>query len=491
MSKLIFDFQIIRKRFRLRKKINFPKLFKFLLQIIFLPFVLPIKVLRTKRNIFLKIITILLSLFVLLPIWGIGAIVLAFVIYVTGIFPVSTPVTGSSMLPTITDGSSVPLRPYSKYSILNRNIERGDIVTFSNAQTKEVDLKASRQDGPFIKRVIGIQGDKILIKDGFVYLNGQLIQEPYTLSPRSTFGGTKIRDCEEVVVEPSHVFVLGDNRKRTVDSRTLGVIAFDDIEARLGFKEQKQFQSKWRNTDHDNEFKNKSEMNIDRYLELLNKKREENKLKPLKYIEKLSKSAEKRAKVMLQYDDLSHEATKSGYTMQKAISEAGYYNIVTGEFPVLGYYNEEEFIDFQFEYPDIKEFLLNKDYQEIGISSYIGKLNNCPVQITVQHLAGYVPPNYNKEDVEGWKKILSDLKGVQPGWQDLKNRKAFYENNKNDVNRINEIISIRIVNINAILAKMEVNQWLNQAEQRYVNEDTNLYNEMDALANRLNSKTRN
>jgi hypothetical protein len=83
---------------------------------------------------------------------------------------------------------------------------------------------------------------------------------------------------------------------------------------------------------------------------------------------------------------------------------------------------------------------------------------------------------------------LSRLKEVQPSWARLKEYKEFYEKNKQDVDRINEIISTRIANISTIVAKMEANQWLSATEQKMIDQDKLLYDEQEAVATRLNSR---
>ena len=117
-----------------------------------------------------------------------------------------------------------------------------------------------------------------------------------------------------------------------------------------------------------------------------------------------------------------------------------------------------------------------------------GILNSCPTQVIVIHVAGYVPPNYKKEDVESWKTSLSRLREIQPSWASLKDNTNFYQKNKGDVDRINEIIAIRISNISAIAAKMEANQWLTAAEQKMIDQDKPLYDEQEVIATRLNSQ---
>ena len=59
----------------------------------------------------------------------------------------------------------------------------------------------------------------------------------------------------------------------------------------------------------------------------------------------------------------------------------------------------------QFEFPNTKKFLLESDYQEIGIAEVEGMINGCPAQVIVQHFAGYKPPNYSQLVISSWKQI--------------------------------------------------------------------------------------
>jgi hypothetical protein len=191
---------------------------------------------------------------------------------------------------------------------------------------------------------------------------------------------------------------------------------------------------------------------------------------------------------MLQYDDFSFEATKSGYTMSRAMNDSGYSNIVWGEAPVQGYFEASEILENQFEFPASKEFLLNPEYDDVGLAAIEGEINNCPTQIIVQHFGGYVPPNYSIEVINSWKQALKNLQEIQSGWQKLKTYEQFYEDNKEGVDRINAIISERIANIAGIVERMEENLWLTSEQQSYADQDESLYNEQQELAEYLNSR---
>lgn len=454
--------------------------------------------------------TVLIILF-LIPLWGSGYLAAGYVFaYTIGL--ISEPITISgtgSMYPTFPKGHSkdpkklseelvatTGMKPYpngikiSNINFFGHEIERGDIIVAENEKIRESSKKLYGEPGGIVKRVIALPEDKILIKDGLVYLNGKVLKEPYTARPRSTFGGKFLKDCSELTIPEGKLFVMGDNRKGSGDSRhDTGLIDYKDVHYVLSYKDQLGNLDKgWHDPKEDDKESARISLDVDKYLSLLNKERVKVGLKLLQYENRLSLSAEKRGVVMLKHDDLSFEATRSGYTMQRAVSDSSYSNIVYGELPSLGVYEAEELFEYYFEFPETKKFLLDKDYQDFGISSVRGELNGCPANIVVIHIAGYVPPNYSKDIIESWDISLNRLKEIQSGWADLKQNTSFYNKHKADINRINDIISTRISKIDAIVLAMKANRWLSSDLDAFTRTgDKSMYDEQESLANKLNS----
>jgi signal peptidase I len=118
-------------------------------------------------------------------------------------------VEGISMEPSLEDGQFVVV-----YRLAYRWKEpsRGDIVVF------HFPLDPSRR---FIKRVIGLPGDVVTIRDNQISVNGNVLEEPYTDTPPSYHGEWRIG--------PSDVFVLGDNRNNSSDSHRWGPLPLEEV----------------------------------------------------------------------------------------------------------------------------------------------------------------------------------------------------------------------------------------------------------------------
>lgn len=140
---------------------------------------------------------------------GIAAVLSLFIItFVMQSFLVE----GSSMLPTLSDRDRLFV---NKFIYRFREPQRGEIIVF------RYPADPSRN---FIKRVIGVPGDRVAISGGVVTVNGVAIDEPYI--NEITYG-----NYPERVVPENTVFVLGDNRNHSQDSRepSVGFVPYDNI----------------------------------------------------------------------------------------------------------------------------------------------------------------------------------------------------------------------------------------------------------------------
>lgn len=123
---------------------------------------------------------------------------------------------GTSMLSTLNDKD---ITFVEKISSLTHIVTRSEIIIF-NSRNENNDL--------FIKRVIGLSGDKIQIKNGKVYVNGNILSEPYLSNNTTTESGPYIGN-KIYTVPKGYVFVLGDNRSNSTDSRFFGPVNIRDI----------------------------------------------------------------------------------------------------------------------------------------------------------------------------------------------------------------------------------------------------------------------
>ncbi len=122
-------------------------------------------------------------------------------------------VQGPSMMPTLKDGERLLV---NKLAYRFSKPKHGDVIVF------RYPLDPSKD---YIKRVIGIEGDVIEIRTGRVYRNGQIVEEPYVFYPG-------LFNMSSFVVPPGTVFVMGDNRQNSEDSRSFGPVELRLIKGR-------------------------------------------------------------------------------------------------------------------------------------------------------------------------------------------------------------------------------------------------------------------
>lgn len=372
------------------------------------------------------------------------------------------------------------------FSLFAYKLARGDIVDFENEKTKQISQEKYGQDAGFVKRIIAVAGDTINLRDGFVSLNGETLNEPYTAKPRSTFGGESLADCQNLTVPLGKIFVMGDNRKASLDSRfELGLVDISDIKYVLPFSDQGEYKKYFRDTSADLSFAHTTSLNPEEFVRILNEKRKEKNLKPLKYDKLLSLSAKRRGSIMISSDDFSTEATRSGVTMASALKEVGYRNIVTAEVFTRGYFEADELLENFAEFPQTQKILYSQEYQDIGLSAVLGDLYDCPMQVVVVHLGGYVPPNYKQADIDSWQKLLDNLIEVIPSWEALK------DTNDIDKSKLEQLLSIlgQRKNIaSKVLIRMKANQWLTDEEENLVKLDQKLADDANSIVSQLNQR---
>ena len=182
-------------------------------------------------------------------------IVIALVLALLIRYYIGTPtiVKQPSMYNTLEEGQRLILSRWTR--TVKGTYKRGDIITFeapsqTQMSTFDVDMNNPvaiydyKPKGIFakfsyyvlefnktsyIKRVIGVAGDHIKIESGKVYLNGQELNEPYLRDGIKT----EQKVFTDIIVPENCVFVMGDNRPQSMDSRSFGCIPLEKVESKV------------------------------------------------------------------------------------------------------------------------------------------------------------------------------------------------------------------------------------------------------------------
>jgi len=152
-------------------------------------------------------------------------IVLAVILYFGISFAIqAVHVEGLSMFATLNDNDYLIA---DKIDYRFHPPQRGDIIILRPPTDNSKD---------FIKRVIALPGERLLIRDGIVYINGNKLDEPYLPEAWTTFNNWPTNGSDGQVMGPNEYFVMGDNRNRSQDSRIFGPITRDRIDGRAWFR---------------------------------------------------------------------------------------------------------------------------------------------------------------------------------------------------------------------------------------------------------------
>ena len=133
-------------------------------------------------------------------------------------------VKGASMEPTFFSGEYILT---SKITYKFRSPHRGDVIIFKSPKNPDID---------YIKRIIGLPGDKIVIQDAKIYVNDQVLEENYIYAETNLWESGYIKEGSPVSVPPNMLFVMGDNRPRSSDSREFGPVPLDAVIGEVFFR---------------------------------------------------------------------------------------------------------------------------------------------------------------------------------------------------------------------------------------------------------------
>jgi signal peptidase I len=153
-------------------------------------------------------------------------VLLAVILYIGISFAVQTVhVEGLSMFATLDDNDYLIA---NKIDYRLHAPQRGDIIILRPPNNNSTD---------FIKRVIALPGERLLIRDGVVYINGHRLIEPYLPEAWVVFNNWPATGSSSgTVIPPNQYFVMGDNRNKSQDSRYFGPIGRDRIDGRAWFR---------------------------------------------------------------------------------------------------------------------------------------------------------------------------------------------------------------------------------------------------------------
>ena len=126
-------------------------------------------------------------------------------------------VKGASMEPTFNNGDYIMT---SKITYKFRAIQRGDVIVFKSPKNPDIE---------YIKRIVGLPGDQIVVKNSQVFINNNLVPETYISAATNLWDGGYTKEGVPTTIPSNYIFVMGDNRPRSSDSREFGPVTIDSI----------------------------------------------------------------------------------------------------------------------------------------------------------------------------------------------------------------------------------------------------------------------
>lgn len=170
------------------------------------------------------------------------ALILAMIIHIFIFVP--TRVSGESMYPSLQNGQYLIVSKIGH--VLHKDVNYKDIVIIDSRVQRErtwaddvlepldnylsIFSHNSQQHNIWVKRVIGKSGDELAFHDGYVYRNGEKLEEAYIKEPM------EFSMDETYVVPEGMVFVMGDNRNHSSDSRFIGAVPLDHVLGTVAFQ---------------------------------------------------------------------------------------------------------------------------------------------------------------------------------------------------------------------------------------------------------------
>ena len=173
-----------------------------------------------------------------------GAFIMAIII--TNVLGEPRFIPSASMRPNLLEGDRLIIEKVSEHF---SSPKRGDILVFYPPMEKFGQsplekfirlipwINQLNNDKAYIKRVIGLPGDTLQVKDGLgVFINGKLLQEPYKLQAPEEIICSEAKYCGPIKIPQGKYFMMGDNRDNSLDSRFWGLLSKDRIIGKAYFR---------------------------------------------------------------------------------------------------------------------------------------------------------------------------------------------------------------------------------------------------------------
>ena len=126
-------------------------------------------------------------------------------------------ITGQAMIPNYKDGQAWFV---DKLAYISNSPQRGDVILFKDVKNPSLEMA---------KRVVGLPGEEVEIKEGKVYINGNLLEESYLSQDVMTQNSDYPKLGEKVTIPANNYYLLGDNRPHSSDSRIWGFLPRENI----------------------------------------------------------------------------------------------------------------------------------------------------------------------------------------------------------------------------------------------------------------------
>lgn len=356
----------------------------------------------------------------------------------------------------------------------NKDFKRGDVIVFKIPQNVQYSN---------LGRIVGLPGEKILVKDEKILVNDKQLDEPYIVSDTQTENGKALPEGKEKVIPAGNYAVFADNRPKGIDSRDYGFIPKENILGKLVFCYKNCSKSDDTITASFN-----PQLQANEILNLINQYRQSKNLPSWTTSDQLCKLTEKRADHLSKnHNEAIFAAQSDNKTYQTNFEKqvADYPAAYINEINAINSYKNQDALDIWKESPAYNDILLVKDFSGTSIvnaciairaarsdslvvlliaSGVSAQAPGSTTQVNTQPQSQPVQSNslgYIRQDIDN---LVNDLNLADQDYKDIQTYKGLSNYNQQTVNRINELILQRKALAQKLLDKMGKNQPLTQTD---------------------------